>query len=759
MRDAVGMAVASQPTNDPRLLERARRWRPTDPGLAGLRRASRAALVMPAAFAFAKLVLRDPQATTFVAFGCFSLIVLADFGGMRRPRAAAYLVATAVGAALIALGTLATPFLWLAVLAMLVVGFWIQFAGVFGGYAAASQTALMLAFVLAVSVPAPPGAVGPRVGGWLLAGAVSTVAGILLWPRFERVQLMRRAATACHALGGLIAARRHHPDSEEESKRKQEAIASVHAARDAYAATARRPAGPTRRDRALVELLGELQRGLKFATKGFGRRPAAHPDIEEGDRLTSVVVGTLEASGDLLTGGEPPDVAALASARIAHREALDGWAGRELRAGRAPEDVLDGLDADHWLRVLSFLALGVGSNALIISGRQPEGALPVPAGTPRHRGASGVVRRVARTIRAHLVPGSAVLRNSLRAGLGLALAVLLARLLRLDHGFWVVLGALSVLRTSALSTGRTTVQALAGTFAGFVIGGAFMWGVGSGSTAVLWAALPVAVFIAGYAPNAISFAVGQAAFTALVIVLFNLILPVGWTLGLVRVEDVSAGAAISVAVGLLLWPRGARTAMVRATARMYRAIAQFLETSFRRVLEGGPAGDADRDRQAAVRAQQVAGDSLEQFLNERGAKPIDPQAAASLVSLGNALLLVGDALNVAADIGYEAAACAGGAATTSRAVAVEIASIRRLADRMEGLPGPERTVELVGAGPLDEAAEGCLRAWDDSPQGGRAAIAVAAAREWLLQMSRMLETADEEVAQVVRAARVPWWSG
>ena len=144
MRDAGGMAMASQPTNHPGPLERVLRWRPTDPGLAGLRRASRAALVMPAAFAFAKLVLRDPQATTFVAFGCFSLIVLADFGGMRRPRALAYLVATAVGAALVALGTLATPLPWLAALAMLVVGFWIQFAGVFGGYTAASQTALSL---------------------------------------------------------------------------------------------------------------------------------------------------------------------------------------------------------------------------------------------------------------------------------------------------------------------------------------------------------------------------------------------------------------------------------------------------------------------------------------------------------------------------------------------------------------------------------------------------------------------------------------
>ena len=57
--------------------------------------------------------------------------------------------------------------------------------------------------------------------------------------------------------------------------------------------------------------------------------------------------------------------------------------------------------------------------------------------------------RVARTVRTHLAPASSVLHNSLRVALGLALAVLLARLLQLDHAFWVVLGTLSVLRSNA----------------------------------------------------------------------------------------------------------------------------------------------------------------------------------------------------------------------------------------------------------------------------------------------------------------------
>src|SRR5437588_1660825 len=117
----------------------AERLRPRDPGLASLRRAARAVLVIPPTFAFALLVIRDAQVTTFTVFGCFALLVLADYGGPRRARAVAYAVTTLVGVALVALGTLASATTWLAVLLMLVVAFAVQFVSVFGSYAAAAQ--------------------------------------------------------------------------------------------------------------------------------------------------------------------------------------------------------------------------------------------------------------------------------------------------------------------------------------------------------------------------------------------------------------------------------------------------------------------------------------------------------------------------------------------------------------------------------------------------------------------------------------------
>ena len=112
------------------------------------------------------------------------------------------------------------------------------------------------------------------------------------------------------------------------------------------------------------------------------------------------------------------------------------------------------------------------------------------------------------------------------------------------------------------------LAALAGTVAGFVIGGILLALIGTNTT-LLWCVLPAAVFVAGIAPAAISFAAGQAAFTLTLVILFNIIAPAGWQVGLLRVEDIALGCAVSLVVGTLFWPRGARSALRRALAEAY----------------------------------------------------------------------------------------------------------------------------------------------------------------------------------------------
>src|SRR5207245_4285352 len=115
-------------------------------------------------------------------------------------------------------------------------------------------------------------------------------------------------------------------------------------------------------------------------------------------------------------------------------------------------------------------------------GASPEGS----AAERRAAAVSGAVGVLTR----HASFRSVWFLNSLRGSLALAAAVLVADLSGVQHGFWVVLGTLSVLRTNAASTGSTALRALGGTAIGFLVGALLMLGIGT-SPAALWAALPI----------------------------------------------------------------------------------------------------------------------------------------------------------------------------------------------------------------------------------------------------------------------------
>jgi hypothetical protein len=222
------------------------------------------------------------------------------------------------------------------------------------------------------------------------------------------------------------------------------------------------------------------------------------------------------------------------------------------------------------------------------------------------------------------------LRNSVRGAAGLTVAVYIAQRSGLQHSFWVVLGTLSVLRSNALSTGWSVVSALAGTAVGIVLGATLVIAIGTHEH-VLWAVLPVAVLLAAYAPRAISFAAGQAGFTVVLFVLFNIIQPTGWTVGLVRIEDVAIGFAISLGVGLLFWPRGAATVLRESLASAYGRSADYVVEAVRQIIVG-PASEPSRSGEAAAAALHQLDDAFRQSLAERSAAPMNLESVGALVA-------------------------------------------------------------------------------------------------------------------------------
>ena len=221
-------------------------------------------------------------------------------------------------------------------------------------------------------------------------------------------------------------------------------------------------------------------------------------------------------------------------------------------------------------------------------------------------------------------------QNSIRGAAGLAIAVYIAERTGLQHAFWVVLGTLSVLRSNALGTGWSVLSALGGTAVGIVAGALLVIAIGT-HEAVLWGVLPVAILLAAYAPRAISFAAGQAGFTVVLFVLFNIIQPVGWQVGLIRVEDIAIGFAISLGVGLLFWPRGAGALLRGDLANAYARGVDYIVATAREVIDGGDPAAARRAARAADAALHQLDDAFRQYLAERSATKFNVQDVAALV--------------------------------------------------------------------------------------------------------------------------------
>jgi hypothetical protein len=140
--------------------------------------------------------------------------------------------------------------------------------------------------------------------------------------------------------------------------------------------------------------------------------------------------------------------------------------------------------------------------------------------------------------------------KAVRSGLALGLAVLLTRVFKLDHAFWVVLGVLPVLSASEGSTARTFWQEQAGTLIGFSISAVVVAILGP-HQAWYWLILPFVVFGSAYAASVAGLMAGQAAFTLFAVVLFCILLPQQQQAGILRLEDIAIGGAVSLIVGLL----------------------------------------------------------------------------------------------------------------------------------------------------------------------------------------------------------------
>ena len=592
-----------------RLRATAHGWLPVRSTPAALR-AVRATVVMAGMFAITDKLIGNLQMATFAAFGSFATLVLSAFGGTRRDKLVAHVLLALAGSALLSIGTAVNSSTLLAATVTVPVTFVVFFSGVAGPNAASGATGALLAYVLPAASPGTTAMIPDRLAGWWLASVAGTAAVLLLSPRPGADGLRRAASNVAASLAEEIESALRGPLGEE---RLAAAIAAKHELLARFSSTPYSPLGLAAPAQALANVV-EL---LEWSTSLLADAVREHGDLSRAataDReLLQAAATVLGDTASLLAGRRScPDLDRLARCR---EESLAAVA--RLRP-EGPGFHKDAQIAFH-AQAIAVAVLAMGADALVAERLAP------PESTANHAPgslAAGLERRrsslAAAAVR-HASVRSVWLINSVRGSLALGAAVAVADLSSVQHGFWVVLGTLSVLRTNSAATGSTALRALTGTSVGFVIGGALLLAIGSTETA-LWAVLPVAVFVAAYAPGTAPFAVGQAAFTVTIAVLFNLLAPVGWRVGIVRVEDVAIGCAVSLVVGSLFWPRGVAAVVGDDLADAFRAGASFLTEAIAWTAGSGAAVPAGGP--AALAASLRLDDALRGYMAEQGSKRV-----------------------------------------------------------------------------------------------------------------------------------------
>ncbi|MET0700004.1 MAG: FUSC family protein [Mycobacterium sp.] len=609
-----------------------------DPELDALRRAARAGIVIPISAGIG-FTIGGGQTPLFTIFGSIALLIVVDFPGNRAGRATAYGGLALIGAVLITLGSLVSPLPWLAVATMFGVAFAVTFAGVLSTAIAASQRATLLTFVLPACTPAGP--IGERLLGWLIALAVCVPAALFLLPPRHHDDLRRHAARVCGALAHRLEGQASDAD----------VVDAMNALQTNYLGTDYRPVGLTAGSRALVRVVDDLE----WLCDRVHQDTAANLGV-----MGPPAIRVLKASARLLRISRVVD-------RAPSRAELDD-ALAELRSvalGRYREDIAELLgEADDdaavevGRRLLTRRTFGatVGVTGRVIAAAAAADARPVlmrvlGRDLPETGAADRVLseaQAVANIPSGYVATRAVVVRNSLRTAIGLALAVATTHVFPVQHGFWVVLAAMSVLRSSALSTGTKVLRAVAGTVVGFVLGALLIEVMGV-DPVVLWTVLPVVAFVAAYVPEVASFAAGQAAFTMMVLIVFNLIVPSGWRVGLIRIEDIIVGGAVGVVVSLFLWPRGSGNALSAATDAAFDVGTRYLRAAVSRITHGASFGveaTVTELSHTALTASRTVDAAVRQYLSEGGTT--DPRGPA--VRRANRAVRLRGAADLIADI-------------------------------------------------------------------------------------------------------------
>lgn len=524
------------------------------------------------------------------AFALICLLVLTDFSGPRRERAASMVLTGLAGAITMAIGALCSFSPALLVVMALALGFAVTLMGVLRGFVSSAGTPVLLPFFLAATTASAPTLLPQMELGWLVGTVVSVAAGVWFWPYFPRATLTEcvRSILRCEATAVSCF---WTPDADRD--RQQATVSAIDRQVTTLEKLLRgqlnRPGSAYRRERTFLRLLEEVRRlrlGLRLLAWEGG--PTRYPADK---RLAEVTSSVLASSADQLTSATA-DLTAfheLEKARSRHWDELEGETADLLAAGDSTT-INKRVPASFSARMVSMLSVSTVRDATLANA---DPRLPIPPLTFRGIPVPGVISVINpwRQLQSELNPAAPWFRNALRLGIAIAAALLVVEFTGVERGYWVVLGTLSVLRLDRQSTRSVAWQVFLGQLLGFLIGGALLlalrdhaqWG---------WATLPLVAGFLGYAVGTKGTIIVQATFTTTLMNLVAITSPGTRGVPELRLLDVGLGLAVAVVVSLLVAPRGLMPQIEGALIAASDASSDLLRAAVSR-LAGMLAGEAD----------------------------------------------------------------------------------------------------------------------------------------------------------------------
>lgn len=569
-------------------------------------RGIRVAVVLPVVLIVLDQVLHLGSASLLGVFAVTGLLVIGDFRGPFVPRAITLLIVSCGGAVMLTLGALVSPYETVAIVGAALAGFTLLLAGVYRGQFGRAGIPLLLPFLSEAANSDAMQTLPVSLEAWLVGCLIASAGALFILPGYVRDATHPQFAAACQAFADAIPTL--WPVVTPGAQAAYANFAATTAALDTkWQGDRSRPSGVLPHDRGFISILDYLHQLQTLCVTRIQTGVGAHPT---GASLPQAVqASAASVAQSLATGKAQVTLTGLVDIRGQQWDHLTDEFSAAVDTNDA-DRAHDVASRNFLLRVASMLTVGLGVQAEVALGRKPRTALLQAGAVALPEWRSTPLRLLAQ----QLHPSSPWFRNAARGAIALAVAIAIARLPMISHGFWIVMGAIGALRFDAMGTGRTVRAAVVGQFVGFAV--SFVLATTLRPYPVVLALLiPVAGFIAGFAPPKRLW-MPQAAFTILVVLCMTLITPQESAVPITRLEDVLIGLTVSLAVSLLLWPRGVQQHVAGRIVVAARAAERLLVVTNRRLL-GVDVADfeqaADQARMS-IRAASEASDlaALEQ---------------------------------------------------------------------------------------------------------------------------------------------------